>query len=192
VRSAESRVRSVAEGNFADYLAEIEREGERARELYDLLVVPGLELTYNDADPTVAAHAVAVGLHSFVGVDDGLDEALRRARSSGAALIAAHPYPLADARASMRGTARFALEWRELAAAVDRFELFNRNELFDWVARERLPAVATGDVHRPEHLGTWKTLVPCSKDERSLADYLRSPRPAYLAPLAPVAAGLAA
>ena len=44
-----------------------------------MLVVPGLELTYNDTDPAQAAHAVALGLRSFVSVDDGIEEAVRTA-----------------------------------------------------------------------------------------------------------------
>src|SRR6478735_4305974 len=37
-------------GNHSDYLAEIAAQAERARRHYDLLVLPGLELTYDDAD----------------------------------------------------------------------------------------------------------------------------------------------
>jgi hypothetical protein len=40
--------------------------------------------------------------------------------------------------------------------------------------------VATGDVHGPQHLESWKTLLPCAKEARSVVDYLRSPRPAFL------------
>jgi histidinol phosphatase-like PHP family hydrolase len=53
--------------SFDDYLAAVEREARRAWAAYGLLVVPGLELTYDDEDPLRAAHAVAVGLRSFVG-----------------------------------------------------------------------------------------------------------------------------
>src|SRR6476660_4396762 len=49
----------VHRANHADYLAEIQAQTERARRDYDLLLVPGLELTYNDPDPSLAAHAVA-------------------------------------------------------------------------------------------------------------------------------------
>ena len=84
----------VHAGNYAEYLAAIEIEAARARVQYDMLVLPGLELTYNDLDPRVGAHAVAVGLERFVGVGDGIERALRDARGHGAALIAAHPYPL--------------------------------------------------------------------------------------------------
>jgi hypothetical protein len=110
---------------------------------------------------------------------------VRAARAHGAALVAAHPYELEDALESERHTAAFACERARWAPLVDRFELFNRHTLFGWVARAGLPAVASGDFHRPEHLATWKTLLPCAKDEHAVIDYLRSARPAYLVRLEP-------
>jgi 3',5'-nucleoside bisphosphate phosphatase len=171
----------VHAANHADYLAEIAAQAERAAHEYDLLLVPGLELTYNDPDPLVAAHAVAVGCRAFVPVDDGIDAALDRAREAGAALVAAHPYRQSSTGHShARGTERFSHDWRELRSKVDRWELFNRYELFGWVAEAGLPAVASGDFHQPEHLHGWKTLLPCTKSEESVVAYLRSARPAFL------------
>ena len=63
---------------------------------------------------------------------------------------------------------------------VDRFELVNRHQVFGWVAEAGLPAVATGDFNRPEHVATWKTLRPCEKSEQAVVAYLRSRRPGYL------------
>jgi hypothetical protein len=166
--------------NFDAYLAELDSEAERARRLYGLLVLPGLELTHDDPDPARSAHAVAVGLRSFVGVTDGLENALALAREHGAALIAAHPYTVEQAIDSTRGTAAFAARSGELGPLVDRFELFNRDTLFDWVAELGLPSVANGDFHRLEHLATWKTMIPCPKDAGAVVAYLRSPRPAFL------------
>jgi predicted metal-dependent phosphoesterase TrpH len=175
----------VGEENFAAYLDAVEEEAERARRLYGMLVIPGLELTVENADPRRAGHAVAIGLRSFVGVDPGLEPALRAARAQGAALVAAHPYELEDALDSERRTAAFACDPALWAPLVDRFELFNRHTLFGWVARAGLPGVASGDFHRPEHLATWKTLLPCAKDEHAVIEYLRSTRPAYLVRLEP-------
>jgi hypothetical protein len=159
-----------------------------------------------------AAHAVAVGLRTFVSVDDGLDGAIETASAAGAAIIAAHPFsppgghplpsppgghPLpADAPPAGVGaregappasrlTQRFAVD-PGLRALVHRFELFNRSTLFGWVAELGLPTVACGDVHEPAHIDGWKTLVPCEPEEGSLVGYLRSPRPIYLARLDPV------
>jgi predicted metal-dependent phosphoesterase TrpH len=124
---------------------------------------------------------VAIGLRRFIGVDDGLDQALREARSAGAALIAAHPYTAAaTADGALRTTARFAEEPEWAAGAVDRFELVNRHDVFGWVAERRFPAVATGDFHLTEHLATWKTLLSCPRTPWAVVDELRSDRPAAL------------
>ena len=169
----------VNAGRFDSYLADIEREAARAKQLYGLLVLPGLELTYDDPDPTRAGHALAIGLHSFVDVANGLETSLAAARASGAALVAAHPYSPDHLAGATRGTAAFAAR-PELSALVDRFELFNRETLFDWVAAAGLPGVANGDFHRVDHLGGWKTLIPSVRSEEAVVDYLRSRRPAYL------------
>jgi len=173
--------RGVHSGNHGDYLTEIEAEAARAEREYDLLLVPGLELTYNDLDPYLAAHAVAVGCRAFVGVDEGLDASLGAARGEGAALVAAHPYRARRGGTPARPTLRFSRDWRALRARVDRWELFNRDDLFGWVAERGLPTVASGDFHRPEHLYGWKTLLPCAKEEPAVVAYLRSVRPAFLA-----------
>ena len=171
----------VHAARHADYLAETAAQAERARRDYDLLVLPGLELTYDDPDPFRSAHTVAVGLREFVPVDDGIEPALMQARDTGAALIAAHPYRDGDGHIPpTRPTQRFSRDWRELAPLVDRWELFNRRELFAWVADHELLAVASGDFHRPEHLFGWKTLLPCAKREDAVVEYLRSGRPAFL------------
>jgi predicted metal-dependent phosphoesterase TrpH len=170
--------------SFADYLLAVEHEARRARLAYGLLVVPGLELTYDDDDPLRAAHALAIGLRTFVGMDEGLEQALATARAAGAALVAAHPYAPSAALGAVRATARWAAEGHELADHVDRYELVNRKDVFPWVAQAGLSGVATGDFHAHQHLNTWKTLLPCARTERSVVDYLRSGLPAYLVDLA--------
>jgi 3',5'-nucleoside bisphosphate phosphatase len=171
----------VHAANHGDYFAEVAAQAERARREYDLLVLPGLELTYDDSDPFRAAHAVAVGVRELLDLDDGIDPALERARATGAAVVAVHPYRRsAGDDPPARPTLRFSRDWRDLRHLVDRWELFNRRELFAWVAENGLPAVASGDFHEPAHLFGWKTLLPCAKREDAVIEYLRSARPAFL------------
>ncbi len=177
--SSEWSTRGVRREMHASYVADILREGARALALYGLLVLPGIELTYNAASPDQAAHAVAVGLDRFVSVDEGIDGAIETARGAGAAIIAAHPYDNEPCAYESRRTRRFAVD-PELRSLVHRFELFNRTTLFSWVAREGLSVVANGDFHEPTHLGGRKTLLPCEKDPEAVVAYLRSRRPAYL------------
>ena len=166
----------------AAYLRAIACEARRARDQYGLLVIPGLELTYDDPDPDEAAHALAIGLRSFDPLEAGLGDALRETRGLGAAVVAAHPHGH-DIDPKPRRTTRWF--WRNQArldGLVDRYELFNRDRTFGWVASAGLPAVATGDFHRDAHLMTWKTLLPCGKQEDAVVEYLRSSGRAYVVP----------
>ena len=131
-------------------------------------------------------------MREYVGVAGGLESALAAARAHGAALVAAHPSSLEEALTASRHTAAFAARPDELVPLVDRFELFNRDTLYRWVAAAGLPVVANGDFHRLEHLATWKTLLPCPKTEDAVVAYLRSARPAYLVRLDEEPAALAA
>jgi hypothetical protein len=172
----------VHEATFAEYVAAVDREAERARAVYGMLVVPGLELTHNHPDPDLSAHAVAVGLREFVSPDLGLVGALLAVLESGAAVIASHPHAREGFSTRPRTTRRFWREWDSLAPLLHRVELMNGADLYGWVAGGEVPVVASGDVHRREDLSSWKTLLPCAADEEALVAYLRSRRPAYLLP----------
>jgi predicted metal-dependent phosphoesterase TrpH len=178
---------SVTRESHADYVREIAAEAVRARERYGMLVLPGLELTYNDLDPGRAAHAVAVGLHAYVSVDEGIGAAMDAAALAGAAIIAAHPFSAEPCAPHSRLTQRFARD-EALRGLAHRFELFNRTTLFGWVAEAGLPSVACGDVHVTDHIAGWKTLLPCAPAAESVIGYLRSKRPTYLTRLDPAPA----
>jgi hypothetical protein len=186
------RARSVDRTSWRAYLAEIEREAARAKSVYGMLVLPGVELTFNHVDPAEAAHAVAIGVTGHIALENGIAEAICRARSCGAAIVAAHPSDGTDpGPTGLRRTERFARD-PSLRALAHRFELFNRSQLFGWVADAGLPAAACGDFHRPEHLAGWRTLIPCDRDPASVVSYLRSERPVYLARFEPELERLAA
>ena len=110
VRPDYAHVSAVSAAKYESYLDELDAEGERALARYGLLVIPGLELTYDHPDPRLGAHALALGIRRFVGLEQGLDVALADAAGAGAALIGAHPYTLAGTQTSPRTTARFAEE----------------------------------------------------------------------------------
>jgi predicted metal-dependent phosphoesterase TrpH len=192
VRVGDPASRAVDERAFAAYVEAICGVAERALRDHGLLVIPGLELTYSDDDPDAAVHAVAVGLRRYVGVDAGPRAAMAEARAAGAAIIAAHPHSDEPDPTPGRTTRGVYVDPTHMRELVDRYELVNRHDVFAWVARERLPSVACGDAHLPEHVLTWKTLLPCERTEDAVVAYLRSDAPAHLtrvdAPAAPAAA----
>jgi 3',5'-nucleoside bisphosphate phosphatase len=178
VRGGEGK-RFVGVHNWRAYLDQVDAEAERARRRYGLLVMPGLELTDDHPDPRRSAHAVAIGLRRFVSIEPGLRPAVEDARREGAAIVAAHPHAPGE---NARGTCRWWHERDEPSIRPDRYELFNRRDVFTWVAERDLPCVASGDFHRRAHLDTWKTMLPCAPDEASVVAFLRSDARAYLMP----------
>ena len=183
VRLEDPMPAAVDPWTWPGYLAAVRAEAERALAEYELLVIPGLELSDNDDDPNLSAHVLALGLEQHIAVDGGILRALEEANDRSAAVVAAHPYAPADVT-SMRPTRRIARELDTFRPLVHRYELFNRNEVFGWVAEARLPAIASGDVHRASHISSWKTLLHCEKDTEAVIACLRSDARACLMPFA--------
>ncbi len=180
VRATDPTSHAVGERTYAAYLDAIDGVAERARRNHGLLVIPGLELTYSDMDADLAVRALAVGLRRFVGVDDGPRAAMAEARAAGAAIIAAHPHGEERDPVPGRTTRGVYADPQHMRDLVDRYELVNRHDVFAWVARARLPSVACGDTHLPEHVLTWKTLLACDPTQDAVVRYLRSDAPAHL------------
>src|SRR5215470_5638316 len=57
---------SVTEERFAAYMEDIDFEAKRARRLYDLLVIPGAEITQNHIRSKKNAHIVALNLKEYI------------------------------------------------------------------------------------------------------------------------------
>jgi predicted metal-dependent phosphoesterase TrpH len=68
---------SVTEERFDAYLADIAGEAERARRLYDLLVVPGAEITQNHLRSKKNSHIVALDIQRFISADQSAEEILK-------------------------------------------------------------------------------------------------------------------
>ncbi len=147
VRLDDPTPRAVDAWTWPAYASAVRAEAERALSDYGLLVILGLELSDNQDDPDQSAHALALGLEHHLCIDAGIVPALEAARDHGAALVAAHPYSETDFT-PLRATRRIWRERDAFGSLLHRYELFNRNEVFAWVAAEELPAIATGDVHR--------------------------------------------
>jgi hypothetical protein len=173
VRLEDPTPNAVDAWTWPAYSAAIREEAERALAEYDLIVIPGLELSDNHDDPDQSAHVLALGLDQHISVDAGIVTALEAANDHRAAVIAAHPYGATDVT-PLRPTRRIARELETFRPLVHCYELFNRHEVFTWVAEARLPAIASGDVHRATHLASWKSLLSCDKDPGAVVDYLRS------------------
>ncbi len=159
---------SVTRERFDDYLAEIALEAKRARRLYDLVVLPGAEVTQNHLRSNRNSHIVALNIKEFISADQPADDILKEIRRQGAVSIACHPHHRPTRRIEI-GTCYLWNHRKRLADLVDVWEAANRDDLFSVTSLKHYPYIANSDFHKPKHLYSWKTLVRCEKNWPSIA-----------------------
>jgi predicted metal-dependent phosphoesterase TrpH len=164
---------SVTEERFGDYLADVAAEARRARELYDLLVIPGAEITQNHIKSRKNSHIVALNIQQFISADQTAEEILREIRRQGAFSIACHPHHRTTRRFEI-GTCFLWDHRKRLVDLVDVWEAANRDDLFSVTSLKHYPYVANSDFHKPKHLYSWKTLLRCEKNWDAIARTLRA------------------
>ena len=168
-----TRQYSVLEESFTDYLDEIATEACRARKLYDLLVIPGAEVTQNHIRSKKNSHIVALNIKEFIGADQPAEDILKEIRRQGALSIACHPHHRTTRRIEI-STCYLWDHRKRLVDLVDVWEAANRDDLFSVTSLKHYPYIANSDFHKPKHLYSWKTLLRCEKEWNAIARTLRA------------------
>jgi 3',5'-nucleoside bisphosphate phosphatase len=164
---------SVTEERFDDYLADIAAEARRARKLYDLLVIPGAEVTQNRISSRKNSHIIALDIKKYISADQPARDILEEIRRQGAVSIACHPHH----RTTRRIEISTCFLWdnrKTLVDLVDVWEAANRDDLFSVTSLKHYPYVANSDFHKAKHLYSWKTLLRCEKEWGAVAAALRA------------------
>jgi predicted metal-dependent phosphoesterase TrpH len=164
---------SVTEERFQSYMDDIATEARRARKLYDLLVIPGAEITQNHIRSKKNSHIVALNIKEHISADQPAEDILHAIRNQGALSIACHPHHRTTRRVEI-GTCYLWDKRKRLAALVDVWEAANRDDLFSVTSLKHYPYVANSDFHKPKHLYSWKTLLRCEKSWDAIARTLRA------------------
>lgn len=164
---------SVTRDLFEDYLADIKAEAERARRLYDLLVIPGAEVTQNHIRSRRNSHVVALNIKEWISADQPAEDILKAIRRQDGVSIACHPHHRTTRRIEI-GTCYLWEHRKRLVDLVDVWEAANRDDLFSVTSLKHYPYVANSDFHKPKHLYSWKTLVRAEKEWSAIAQALRA------------------
>jgi predicted metal-dependent phosphoesterase TrpH len=164
---------SVTEERFDAYMHDIRTEAKRAKKLYDLLVVPGVEVTQNHIRSKKNSHIVALNVQAFIGADQPAEDILKEIRRQGALSIACHPHHRTTRRIEI-GTCYLWDHRKRLAELVDVWEAANRDDLFSVTSLKHYPYIANSDFHKAKHLYSWKTLLRCDKNWDAIARTLRA------------------
>ncbi len=165
----------VKEPCFDEYLDEIREEGERALRKYNLLVIPGAEVTQNNINGKGKknAHIIALDIKRYISADQPAVEILREIRRQDALSIACHPHHRTTRRIEI-STCYLWDNRGALAHLVDVWEAANRDDLFSVTSLKHFPYIANSDFHKAKHLYSWKTLIRAEKNwpaiRRALCD----------------------
>ena len=148
------------------------------REQYGLLVVPGLELSCHDDDPRVSrTRSRSACAASSPSTRESTERSRRPSRPA--------PPSWRRTRTTRAGaepgrlTQRFARD-PELASRVHRFELFNRHQLFSWVAKAGSRASRAATSTGSSTCTAGRASCPAPATSRRLIAHLRSRRPVFI------------
>ena len=152
------------------YFYKIEQVSRWARETYDLLVIPGLEICNLLED----YHILGIDLKEAVNPNQNAEGVIQEIHRQGGLAIASHPHLklshfIEDDKVSIRNYPLHLWKHREkYADKLDAWEIANREDLFSIVSLEHLPFVANSDFHEPHHFTSWKSLIQAEKEKEAL------------------------
>jgi hypothetical protein len=169
-RAAEYLNRTLTAATFPLYQELLRSEAERAWDQYQMVLLPGVELSKNSWSNHRSAHILGIGITDFISADGDIVDLCRAIRSQGAIAVAAHPV----------STRRFEPQtyhlWdrrEELAIEFDAWEVASGPHLFEEVRASSLPQIASSDLHTPRQINSWKTVFECERHPEAVLDAVR-------------------
>jgi hypothetical protein len=170
-RSAKWLSRTLTEATFPFYIEEIKQQAERALKQYDMIVLPGFEVTKNSILNHRSAHILAVGLDEYVSPDQDPLTIAREIRSKGGLAIAAHPVHTGSAEPQTYFLWNRRHAW---ADEFDAWEVASGAILFEEVLHSGLRMIASSDLHHPKQISSWKTELHCERNPKAILEAVRA------------------
>lgn len=161
---------SVTAENFDEYISNIKYEAERAWNKYEMLVVPGVEISKNYLTPEKSAHILIIDIKDFIPACLSYEKIFLEAKQQDALIVACHPHHMSD---MSRDTLFLWNNRDKYAKYIDAWEIANRDDVFNVISLKKYPYIANSDFHKARHLYSWKTLLNCEKDIDSIKNCIR-------------------
>lgn len=155
---------------YVEYSRRVAEEAERAWDQYQMVVLPGFELSKNSLSNRRSAHILGIGVTQYVPADADAPELIDAIHAQGGIAVAAHPV---YTRKWEKQTYHLWERREELSTRFDAWEVASGNFLFDEVAREKLPKIASSDMHVARQMSSWKTRLSCERKPEAILDAIR-------------------
>ena len=150
---------SLTRATFPLYMEILKSEAERAWDEYQMVVIPGVELSKNSISNRRSAHILALGINDYISADGGISEITSAIRNMGALAVAAHPVSSGKIE---KQTFHLWDHREELRQCFDAWEVASGSIWFEEVAESGLPLIASSDFHSLKHMSSWKTVLDCN------------------------------
>jgi signal transduction histidine kinase/predicted metal-dependent phosphoesterase TrpH len=152
------------------YFQKIEELALWAKETFDLVIIPGLEVCNLIED----YHILGIDLKEAINPNQGAEGVIEEIHRQGGIAVASHPplklsYFLQGDRTSLERHPLHLWKYRErYADKIDAWEIANREDIFGEVSLEHFPYLANSDFHERHHLVSWKSLIDAEKERESI------------------------
>ena len=162
---------SITKDNFDDYMSHVRQEAERAWDKYEMLVIPGVEITKNHLSSEKSAHILILNIEEFISAGWDYEKIFLKAKQQDALIVACHPHHSSEI--ATRDTLFLWKNREKYAKYIDAWEIANRDDVFNVISLKKYPYIANSDFHRVRHIYSWKTLLNCEKDVDSVKQCIR-------------------
>mgnify|MGYP003873350117 CR=1 FL=1 len=157
---------SLGRDTFDRYLEDLRRAARYAWREYEMLLIPGVELS-ND---TRSYHILVIDVKRYIDPALPVEEIIFQAREQGALTIAAHP---CRRQGGWNGTSLLWREHKRYGRIIDAWEAANRREIYADVISSGYKFIGCSDFHKPDHIYSWKTLLYAEKSVDSVKEAIR-------------------
>ncbi|AAC07237.1 PHP domain-containing protein [Aquifex aeolicus] len=167
LRERGTKVPSVTEENFKDYMKVLKEEQKRAWNEYRMLLIPGFEVTNN----TDLYHIVVLDVYEYIDPSLSVEEILKIVRENDGISIAAHPEKKNTDREHLSKHLYENMDYyKEL---FDAWEIANQYDLQNTVGLKGCRFVANSDFHHIKHFFAWRTLLKTEKDPEAIKEAIK-------------------
>ena len=149
---------SLNESNMDQYLATLREEKIRALGKYNMLLIPGVEITLNSWSRSQGAHLVFLNVDKFIDPNQDIETLLKQNKNFFS--IAAHP--LWEKSFEFKTTYLWENRQR-FEKYFDAWECATANHFSQQVYMSGYPVIASSDFHGPTPFASWKSQIYCKE-----------------------------
>lgn len=143
---------SLTQKSFDRYLEVLRLETKRAKDMYDMLLIPGIEVTLNSWSKQNGAHLLLLNVEEYINPNRSVEELLLQNRQCFS--IAAHPIweESYEFKTTFLWNNRAAL-----AKLIDAWECATAHKFSQAVYLSGMATVASSDFHGASGFESWKS-----------------------------------